>query len=297
MPNAPATGSTSCNNRAVDGPVEVQRTATRESLGTISFRSSNRLPLISGARVDSPVIFPPGRARLVTDPWATGSTSPAMTMGIVLVASLAARVAPPPPPVTITSTFNRTNSAARAERRSSSPSACRYSMTMFFPSTYPSSRRPSWNASVRGASAEGKPPLRYPIRGIFVGCCASAGEQKAKSKALSTTPAIFFVMLSYCCLLPTACPEQGRRAYCLFNHLICPLKYAHGNRQIDLLRCFQIDDEFKLRCLLHRQIGRFGIFQDFVYVVGGLAEQVIEVRRVGHEPAFINKLLLEVNSR
>ena len=33
------------------------------------------------------------------------------------------------------------------------------------------------------------------------------------------------------------------------------------------------------------------------HVVGGLAEQILEVRPVGHEPALIDKLLLEVNSR
>ena len=53
------------------------------------------------------------------------------------------------PPVTMTSTLRRTSSAASAGRRSSFPSAYRYSMTMFFPSTYPSSRRPWRNASTR----------------------------------------------------------------------------------------------------------------------------------------------------
>ena len=74
------------------GLVEFPRTATRESLGTISFKSSNRFPLSSGARVDNPVMFPPGRARLATKPFPTGSASCIMTMGIVTVASLAARV-------------------------------------------------------------------------------------------------------------------------------------------------------------------------------------------------------------
>ena len=55
-----------------------------------------------------------------------------MTMGIVAVASLAARVAFDPT-VTITSTLRRTNSAAIARSRSMFPSAYRYSMTMFFP--------------------------------------------------------------------------------------------------------------------------------------------------------------------
>ena len=38
-------------------------------------------------------MFPPGRARLATNPLPTGSVSCVITMGIVVVASLAARVA------------------------------------------------------------------------------------------------------------------------------------------------------------------------------------------------------------
>src|SRR5438445_5881119 len=47
-------------------------------------------------------------------------------------------------------------------------------MTMFLPSTYPSSRRPCRNASMRAELAEGEVRPRYPIRGTFPGCCASA---------------------------------------------------------------------------------------------------------------------------
>ncbi len=175
LSNAPAASSISLNACALPGLVEVPKTATRESLGTISFRSSSRFPLSSGARVDNPVMFPPGRARLATNPLPTGSGSCAMTMGIVEVASLAARVAVGPA-VTMTSTLRRTSSAASAGRRSSFPSADRHSMTMFFPSTYPSSRRPCRNASMRAELAEREAPVRYPIRGIFAGCCASATE-------------------------------------------------------------------------------------------------------------------------
>jgi hypothetical protein len=50
-----------------------------------------------------------------------------------------------------------------------------------FPSTYPSSRRPWRNACVR-ADTEVEP--RYPIRRIFVGCCAQTGRQKAMRRGL-----------------------------------------------------------------------------------------------------------------
>ena len=142
-------------SRALPGSARSPEDGTRESLGTISFRSSSRFPLISGARVENPVMFPPGRARLATNPFPTGSVSCPMTMGIVAVASLAGRVAAGPPE-TITSTLRRTSSAASAGTRSSFPSAYRDSMTMFFPSTYPSSRRPWRNASMRSETAEGE---------------------------------------------------------------------------------------------------------------------------------------------
>ena len=67
-----------------------QSRATREA-GTPSLRSCNRLLATSGPRMVFPVMFPPGRARLVTSPAPTGSPIPIMTMGIVAVACLAAR--------------------------------------------------------------------------------------------------------------------------------------------------------------------------------------------------------------
>ena len=81
------------------------------------------------------------------------------------------------------------------------------------------------------------------------------------------------------------------------DHLIRPRQHIRRNRQADLFRGFQIDHKFKLRCLLHRQIGRFGAFQDLVDVNSRAPIQVIEVRPVGHETALFDKLLLKVNSR
>ena len=74
---------------------------------------------------------------------------------------------------TIMSTLRRTSSAARAGSRSVLPSQNRHSMMMFFPSTYPSSRKRRRNASMRAAVTEGEATLRCPIRGTFFGCCAS----------------------------------------------------------------------------------------------------------------------------
>ena len=57
-----------------------------------------------------------------------------MTIGIVLVASLAAKLAGLPE-ARMRSTFRSTNSVASAGNRSFWPSEKRYSMTMFWPTT------------------------------------------------------------------------------------------------------------------------------------------------------------------
>ena len=49
-----------------------------------------RLRLISGTNVDIPVTFPPGRARFTTTPSRTGSELLVMTIGMLVVAFLAA---------------------------------------------------------------------------------------------------------------------------------------------------------------------------------------------------------------
>ena len=61
-----------------------------------SFSSSSRLAANTSAMVVNPVTFPPGRARLSTSPSATGSGTVKKTIGIVLVAFLAATVAAEP---------------------------------------------------------------------------------------------------------------------------------------------------------------------------------------------------------
>ena len=93
MPNAWAVTSAACTRRAWPALAGCQRTATWETVGRTSLRNSSCFPMISGAWRDTPVMFPPGWARLATRPLATGSPTPTMTMGIVLVTSLAASAA------------------------------------------------------------------------------------------------------------------------------------------------------------------------------------------------------------
>ena len=70
--------------------------ATFEAFGTASRKISRRLALSSPEKSDSPVMFPPGLARLATNPWPTGSVVFHLTIGIVVVTCFAARVAGEP---------------------------------------------------------------------------------------------------------------------------------------------------------------------------------------------------------
>ena len=74
-----------------------------------------------------------------------------------------------------------------------------------------------------------------------------------------------FVLLGFRLSLPF---ESFSHALCIFlsNHLIRPGEHVRRNRQADLLRGLEVDHKLELRGLLHRQIGRFGAFQDLVHV-------------------------------
>src|SRR2546427_7256360 len=106
------------------------RRATRETGGRASLRSCSRLPCNSGDWNVSPVIFPPGRAMLATNPALTGSAIVGMTIGIVPVARWAAYPAGLFA-ATMTSTLRRTTSAANSGNRSVVPPPQRHSTVMF----------------------------------------------------------------------------------------------------------------------------------------------------------------------
>ena len=77
---------------------------------------------------------------------------------------------------------------------------------------------------------------------------------------------------SYLCLLPNASR--------LLHHFIRPRQQFRRNRQSNLFRRLQVDDELKLRRLLHRQISRLGAFQDLVHVNSRAPIEVIVVRPI-----------------
>src|SRR5262245_46486302 len=186
-----------------------------------------------------------------------------MTMGIAAVACLKNRV-DTGPAETITSTLRRTSSAASAGRRSGFPSAYRHSMTMLFPSTYPRSRRPCRNASLRAGLVVGKLATRYPIRGTFVGCCAAADAQSARSMAQRVRTVIFLFM--FFSALSTRHSTLDTRPFSL-DQSSRPGEHLRWNRHADLLRCLEVDHELKLGRLLHRQIGGLGALEDSVHEI------------------------------
>ena len=135
-------------------------------------------------------MFPPGRARLATNPLPTGSLSNAMTIGIVVVASLAARVAVGPP-VTMTSTLRRTNSAASSGRRSSFPLCVSILNDNVFPLHIPELAQTLPECLDAGRGRPQEVAERYPMRRTFVGCCASADKDNPRSKVHGAMPKIF----------------------------------------------------------------------------------------------------------
>src|SRR6266542_376125 len=64
------------------------------------------------------------------------------------------------------------------------------------------------------------------------------------------------------------------------NDFIRPHQHIRRNRQTDLLGCFQVDHELKLRWLLHGKIGGLGAFEDLVHVSSRAAILVGIVRPI-----------------
>jgi hypothetical protein len=169
------TSSTSRIFRLVSSgsPAGSQRTAIRSARDTICVSSSKYLPIKSAVLSVTPVMLPPGRARLVTIPLPTGSATNVTTMGMVVVACFAARAAGVDA-VTMTSTLSLTRSAAKADSRSWRPDAQRYSTAIFLPSTQLSSRNPRKRSIKIGLGPAASD--RTPIRAVFVGSWASTAN-------------------------------------------------------------------------------------------------------------------------
>ena len=95
----------------------LQRKPARVNLGMISLNSSSRLPRTSAPIEVVPVTLPPGRAKLATKPLRTASLVLTMTMGMTLVALVAADAASLPT-TAMSSTLSRMSSPTSSGKRS-----------------------------------------------------------------------------------------------------------------------------------------------------------------------------------
>src|SRR6516225_8935337 len=127
---------------------ESRRTATRVRLGAISLSSSSHFPLRLYSNALNPVVLPPGRARLATNPAPTGSMTFANTIGTLWVTRCnAARFMLAE--VKMTSGVSDTNSAAYLSESAGLPAAQRMSKRTLRPSVQPNCCSASTNARTR----------------------------------------------------------------------------------------------------------------------------------------------------
>ena len=121
---------------------ESRRTATRVRLGASFLSSSSHFPLRLYSNALNPVVLPPGRARLATNPAPTGSMTFANTIGTLWVTRCnAARFTLAE--AKMTSGVSDTNSAAYLSDSADLPAAQRTSKRTLRPSTQPNCCNPS----------------------------------------------------------------------------------------------------------------------------------------------------------
>src|SRR5687768_3909683 len=76
----------------------------------------------------------------------------------------------------------------------------------------------------------------------------------------------------------------------LFDHPVRTVQHRLWNREPDLLRRFQIDNQLELGWLFYRQVSGFGTFENPVHVVCGAPETFSIAVGVGHEATGLYKL-------
>ena len=149
-------------------------TMARVTDGLISLSNSTHLAPVANSISAKPVMLPPGRAMLETNPAPTGSLTCANTMGTVRVSRCKAATTKVGA-ANMTSGSIATSSAAYVRARSGLLPVRRYSIWMFRPSVQPWFSRPCRNASKRSRPS-GSLSLRLkstPMRRIRSACCPS----------------------------------------------------------------------------------------------------------------------------
>src|SRR4029453_16235660 len=137
--------------------------------------------------------------------------------------------------------------------------------------------------------------------------CASADMQSAKSMAPSKIANLRIrnaglKLISKESIQPRPMvvplnPQFGIRNPKSLDHPIRPRQHVGWNRQADLLGGFQIDDEFKLRRLLHWQLGSLSSLENFIDVIGDAPVAVRELCSVVQQPTGIYRFSVDVHRR
>jgi hypothetical protein len=115
---------------------------------------------------------------------------------------------------------------------------------------------------MRVGEMEGEVGLRYPIRGIFVDCCASTLTPARREREhycekphpfsildfrfLIVGAIIQYLQQSLLHVLFSSNPKSAIENPKLFDDLVRSRQHARRNRQTDLLRRFQINHKLKL---------------------------------------------------
>ena len=80
----------------------------------------------------------------------------------------------------------------------------------------------------------------------------------------------------------------------LFNNSVRRAQHVRRDRQADLLRGLEIDDELELVGCSTGKVGRLSAFENFVHVNGGAAVQIGDARPVRHQATDLHKLAFRV---
>src|SRR5690349_5576947 len=77
----------------------------------------------------------------------------------------------------------------------------------------------------------------------------------------------------------------------LLDHPVRTRQHVRRNGQADLLRGFEIDDQFELRWLFDGEVGGLRAFENLVDELREPPVGIVEVRAVGHQPAAFDIFL------
>src|SRR5262249_35853648 len=151
--------------------------------------------------------------------------------------------------------------AANCGIRSYWPSAQRYSIATFCPSTKPISPRPLRNAARYSANVSNEPNPRNPITGIA--CCARAASGHAAAA-------------------PPSSVMNSRR----FIHLVGEREQPVRHVEVEYPGCLEVEHELEFGRLHHRQVGRLFALENAPGIDAGLAIGIGDAGSIADQPAL-----------